>query len=203
MAKSKNNEKKLPANFKNLLKDSYKPKVSASAIHKFKNPSKVPKLGGLQRDPLSTNDTKVYYDPLKKQPIIVHRGTTNSLNDYISDGLIAIGAGKLSPRYWTARRMTHKVEKKYGKKAAQYGHSLGGWLAENAASKNAQVYTYNKHALGYAGVTTNPNQVDVRTRKDIVSFPSLFRPGSDRIIEVPTKETNPITAHYLDSLPDY
>lgn len=161
MAKSK---KKSINPFNTLLKYSYK----SSKDQK----KKAEELGYKRNDKLSSVQTQVLHKEGEK-PIVVHRGSKN-VQDFLDDGLIGLGLGKYTHRVKQAKRTTKKVEKEYGERPAQIGHSLGGYLAEQAAGKNDEVYTYNKHAVGFTGTRKNKNQTDVRDFGDLASLPQAF-----------------------------
>jgi hypothetical protein len=159
---------------------------------------------GFVRDPqLSSNQQKVFYNEKTNEPIVIHRGS-KTVNDYLDDGLIAVGLGKLGHRYKNAVRVNEKIKNKYGHDATNLGHSLGGWIAENSG-KN-KIVTINK-AVGAADVFKKlpKNQTDIRVKNDIIALPSYSQTGSKKIlIDNKHKSNNPFTnaynAHSVDNL---
>jgi len=153
-------------------------------------------------DELSSMNSKVFVAP-DGTPNIAHRGT-KTLQDVLDDGLLAVGLQKYSKRFNDARELTKKVENKYGKPAIQIGHSLGGSLAEYAASKNAPVKTYNKGVgLGGIGRTIPKNQTDIRTKADLISVLSTTQKHKGKYVNIDTKnKLNPLDAHNTKHLKD-
>ena len=149
-----------------------------------------------ERDPqYSTMDTKVFVNKETNQPIVIHRGT-KTLKDVFDDALIGVGLGKLSHRHKNAERLTKKLEEKYGKAPDNYGHSLGGHLAESSGTKG-KIITYNKAVgIGDIGKKLGSNQLDIRTKGDIISLPSYLQYGAKRkLIENKNKAPNALNAH--------
>jgi pimeloyl-ACP methyl ester carboxylesterase len=123
------------------------------------------------------------------------------VGDWLTDGAIALGFGKYTSRYKNAKKITKKVEKEYGKKAIHVGHSLGGYLAENAASKNAEVHTINKHAVGFTGNVKNKNQYDYRKAGDLASLPSIFQTNNGKKrVQFGEFSINPLKSHEFNNL---
>ena len=154
-----------------------------------------------ERDPQhSTMDTKVFVNKETNQPIIIHRGT-KTIKDVFDDALVGVGLGKLSHRHKNAERLTKKLELKYGKAPDLYGHSLGGHLAENSGTKG-NIITYNKAVgIGDIGKKLGHNQLDIRTKGDIISLPSYLQSGAKRkIIENKNKNPNALNAHSTKNL---
>lgn len=139
----------------------------------------------------SSPDTKVFVDTLGN-PHIAYRGTRR-VEDWGTD--LKLGLGLDTKRHKEARELAKKVESKYGKAASAYGHSLGGHLAETAGV-SGNVYTFNK-ATGIKDIFKHvpKTQFDYRTQKDVISMPSIFQKGGNKITFSSKKEDNPLSAH--------
>ena len=178
---------------KPILEASYQPKKLASKT--------LAKSGYTLDKKLSTNESKVFIDE-QGNPNIAFRGSTNAKDFLFSDPLLAIGASRYDPRFKEAKRLTQKVEQKYGKPVDVFGHSLGGRLAEASGAKG-EIITYNK-GVGYGdiGKTIPKNQTDIRTKSDIVSVLSLTQKHKNGdLITLPTPLLqNPLKAHSLENL---
>jgi len=174
-----------------ILEASYQPKKLASKT--------LAKSGYTLDKKLSTNESKVFIDS-EGNPNIAFRGSKTVKDFLISDPLLAIGGSRLDPRFKEAKALTKQVEKKYGKPADVFGHSLGGKLAEESSAKG-KITTFNK-GVGYGdiGKTIPKNQTDIRTKADVVSLLSLTQKynGNQETIK---GGLNPIKAHSLDNLP--
>lgn len=176
-----------------ILEASYQPKKLAA---------KTLEKGGYKLDKkLSTNESKVFIDS-QGNPNIAFRGSTNAKDFLFSDPLLGLGASKYDPRFREAKQLTRQVEKKYGKPADVFGHSLGGSLAEASGAKG-NITTFNK-GVGVAGIGKSipKNQTDIRTPNDVVSVLALtqkYKNGD--LVTLPTPAfQNPIAAHSLDNL---
>lgn len=146
----------------------------------------------LDRD-LSGRRAKVFHDQNGKAHV-VYRGTQN-VGDAVTDLAFGMGLGKYTSRAKHSKKVYKQAQEKYGHKdVSTYGHSLGGYLAETSASKNANVTTFNKAAKG--DKVRNPNQVDVRTKHDVVSAMTPTHKGSVQI----KGSKDPLKAHALDAL---
>lgn len=148
---------------------------------------------------LSTNESKVFIDSMGN-PNIAFRGSKTAKDWLISDTLLGLGKSNLDPRFIQAQSLTKQVEKKYGKPADVFGHSLGGALAEKSGAKG-NITTFNK-GVGIAdiGRSIPKNQTDIRTKADLVSALSLTQKynGDQQTIK---GSLNPIKAHSLENLP--
>jgi hypothetical protein len=148
---------------------------------------------------LSTNESKVFIDSMGN-PNIAFRGSKTAKDWLLSDTLLALGASRLDPRFSQAKTLTKQVEKKYGKPADVFGHSLSGAIAEKSGA-SGKIYTYNKGVgIGDIGKTIPKNQTDIRTKADLVSALSLTQKynGDQQTIK---GSLNPIKAHSLENLP--
>lgn len=177
-------------NIKPILEASYKPQKEAE--------SDLVKLGYKYDPELSSMDTKVFSDP-QGNPHIAYRGTVRA--ETWLDNLL-IGLGKESKIDKEAVETAKKVQQKYGKAPTTYGHSRGGRSAEVAGeATGGKSYTYNKATLPTdIFKTIRPEQTDIRTSKDIVSAPSFFQSGGQKV----TIESSPfdsyVKAHGIQEL---
>ena len=176
-----------------ILEASYQPKKLASKT--------LEKSGYTLDKKLSTNESKVFIDK-EGNPNIAFRGSTTAKDWLFSDPLLSVGASKYDPRFIEAKNLTKKVERKYGKPADVFGHSLGGSLAE-ASGASGNIITYNK-GVGIAGVGKSipANQTDIRTPADVVSVLSLTQKHNNgKLVNLPTPILqNPVKAHSLENL---
>jgi hypothetical protein len=166
----------MEGNLKDIFEASYENPKEAK--------SRLENIGFTYDSDLSSPDTKIFYDK-QGNPHITFRGTHRA-EDVITD--LKVGLGYDTKRHKEAREITKKVQEKYNKPVSAYGTSLGGHLAEKSGAQN--VYTYNK-ATGIKDIfkTIPKTQKDYRTEKDVVSFPSLFQRGGQKItIESPTNQ---------------
>ena len=149
---------------------------------------------------LSKMNSKVFVDKRTNKPVILHRGTVTA-GDVFNDGLLAVGLGRFSGRNKQAKRLTKKVEAKYGQPATAVGHSLGGWLAERSGG-HGDILTYNK-AVGLGDIGTKKNsqrQFDVSTRGDVVSGLGITQKANKEVLDNKNKFKNPLTAHGSNNL---
>jgi hypothetical protein len=156
---------------------------------------------GYIRDDRSNKNTQI----LKKKgssSIIIHRGSQTG-QDWIDDARIMLGQGNKLKRVKDGIKLRKKIESEDGMQVTSIGHSLGGYLAEKTAGKNAPVYTYNKHAIGLTKSRKNTSQVDISRYGDLASLPSLFqRNGAKKIVLNKEKNylpPNPLRAHSIES----
>lgn len=174
-----------------ILEASYQPKKLASKT--------LAKSGYTLDKKLSTNESKVFVDSAGN-PNIAFRGSKTAKDFLISDTLLGLGASRLDPRFSQAKSLTKQVEKKYGKPADVFGHSLGASLAEKSGAKG-NITTYNKGVgIGDIGKKIGKNQTDIRTSGDIISALSLTQKynGNKETIK---GSLNPLKAHGLENLP--
>lgn len=174
-----------------ILDASYQPKKLAAKT--------LAKSGFTLDKKLSTNESKVFVDSAGN-PNIAFRGSKTAKDWLLSDTLLGLGASRFDPRFSQAKTLTKQVEKKYGKPADVFGHSLGGALAEKSGAKG-KITTFNKGVgIGDIGKKIPKNQTDIRTKADLVSALSLTQKynGDQQTIK---GSLNPIKAHSLENLP--
>lgn len=176
-----------------ILEASYQPKKLASKT--------LAKSGYTLDKKLSTNESKVFIDS-EGNPNIAFRGSKTVKDFLISDPLLAIGGSRLDPRFKEAKALTKQVEKKYGKPADVFAHSLGGAIAERSGAKG-NIITYNKGVgIGDIGKKIPRSQTDIRTRNDVVSALALTQKHDGDLVNLKTSLLqNPVKAHSLDNLP--
>jgi hypothetical protein len=173
-----------------ILAASYKPQREAE--------SDLANLGYTYDPELSSMDTKVFTDS-KGNPHIAYRGTVRA-ETWADNAKILLG-GKSSIDT-EAIETAKKVQTKYGKAPTTYGHSRGGRSAELAGeATGGKTYTYNKAALPSDILKRiRADQTDIRTSKDIVSAPSRFQSGGQKVV-IQSKPTETfLYAHSLDPL---
>jgi hypothetical protein len=173
-----------------ILAASYKPQKEAEAD--------LSKLGYSYDPELSSMDTKVFIDS-KGEPHIAYRGTVRA-ETWADNAKILLG-GK-SNIDTEAIETARKVQTKYGKAPTTYGHSRGGRSAELAGeATGGKTYTYNKAALPQdAFKKVRKEQTDIRTSKDIVSAPSRFQSGGQKVVIQSKPTENYLSAHSLEPL---
>lgn len=178
-------------NLHSILEASYKPQQEASA--------QLSKLGYTYDPELSSMDTKVFVDK-EGNPNIAYRGSVRLKEDWLSNANILLG-GK-SSKDVEAVETAKKVQAKYGKAPTTYGHSRGSRSAELAGeATGGKTYTYNKAVTpGDLLKKIRPEQTDIRTTKDIVSLPSFFQSGGQKVTIQSGIFDNIIKAHGLSSL---
>lgn len=182
-------------------KKNIKPILNASYQNQKEASKTLGKLGYTYDKKLSTNQSKVFVDN-EGNPNIAFRGSKTAKDFLFSDPLLAFGLQNLDPRFKEAKELTKKVEKKYGKPADVFGHSLGGTLADKSGAKG-NIVTYNKGVgLGDIGKTIPKNQTDIRAKGDVVSALALTQKykNGDLINLNTSLLQNPLQAHGLDNL---
>jgi len=176
-------------NIQPILEASYKPQREAE--------SDLVKLGYKYDPELSSMDTKVFADQ-QGNPHIAYRGTVRA--ETWLDNLL-IGLGKESKIDKEAVETAKKAQEKYGKAPTTYGHSRGGRSAEIAGeATGGKTYTYNKAVLPTdIFKSTRKEQTDIRTSGDIVSKPSFFQSGGNKIT-IESGKDNFVKAHQIENL---
>ena len=131
---------------------------------------------------MSTPESKVFTDA-KGKPHIAFRGSKRVMDYLGSDLKLALGLEKYDRRFKEAQHLTKLVEDKYGQGADVFGHSLGGSLAEKSGAKG-KITTYNKGVgLFDIGRKVGSNQVDHRSKNDVVSLLSLTQLHHNKLRE--------------------
>lgn len=197
---TKRHTKALPTvNHLQKLKTMFKKMVEAS----YKSPEQAADIGKQYAlvfdNQLSNKNTYVFLDTETGFPLITHRGSTTAIDWFVSDPLILTGAARVvMPRVTTAREIVKNVEEKYKRPSDSFSHSLGGYIAEESGA-SGMVLTYNKAAgLGDIRKKINPNQIDYRSYKDIVS---ILAETQDTNIKYITNDKGLLYSHSTDILP--
>jgi len=172
-------------NIESILAASYKPQREAE--------SDLVNLGYKYDPELSSMDTKVFVDK-EGQPHIAYRGTVR-VETWLDN--LRIGLGKKSKLDTEAVDTAKKVKAKYNKAPTTYGHSRGGRSAELAGeATGGKAYTYNKAVIPSDIFKKIRNeQTDIRTTIDIVSLPSIFQSGGNKITIQSAPNENFLSAH--------
>lgn len=157
------------------------------------NAEKILKRKGYTLDKdLSGERAKVFTDKAGN-PHVVYRGTQNR-HDVATDALLMVGLGAHTNRIKHTKKIQKQAAKKYGKPVNAYGHSLGGYLAENSGAKG-KITTFNKASNGTK--VKNNRQTDVRTHTDLVS---LLTPKTGTKKVVIKGSLDPLKSHSVDAL---
>lgn len=166
--------------------------LTSSYLSNDKAEKELQKSGYTLDKELSGQRAKVYVDKNGK-PTIAYRGTHN-LKDLWTDLAIPLGFAHKTNRVKHAKMVAKQVEEKYGQKANAVGHSLGGYLAE-VSGAGGDVVTFNKASVG--APKRNAHQIDIRTKKDIVS---LMTPKDESNVTIRSAAKSLLTEHKLDTL---
>lgn len=156
--------------------------MEASYLNQNEASQKLSNLGYKYDHDLSTPESKVFTDA-KGKPHIAFRGSKRVSDFLISDVKLALGLHKYDRRFREAQHLTKLVEDKYGQGADVFGHSLGGSLAERSGA-GGKIVTYNKGTgILDIGRKIGANQVDHRTKNDVVSLLSLTQSHHNKLRE--------------------
>jgi hypothetical protein len=145
-------------------------------------------------------ENKVFYDPKTGKPNIAYRGSVR-VKDWI--GNLKLGLGFKDPDAERRIQLADQVKQKYNQSPDIFGHSRGGYIAQEAGNKyGGNVYTYNKATLPEdIFKPIRSEQIDIRTKGDIVSLPSYFQSGGTKKEITPTFPLNNIfSAHSISNL---
>lgn len=158
--------------------------------------------GYVQDEELSTNKSKVFYNPETGKSAVVHRGTVGTLSDWKNNAIYAMGgkqAYKNTDRYKNAKRIQDAASAKYGNEnLTTLGHSQGGLQAELLGKHGAETITLNKATRPFSNKPRD-NQTDIRTTTDLVSAMNPFS-KSKNTESISLKGFNPLKAHATTSL---
>ena len=116
-----------------------------------------------------------YFNPKTRKWVLSLRGTDpTSINDLGADAFLAFGGLKATRRYKKDDKFVKHFVDKYGKdNVSLVGHSLGGRLASDLASKhNVQAHTFNE-GRGITDLFRSDNKANItrhRINGDIVSI---------------------------------
>jgi len=162
---------------KTIFQGSYKPQREFA-----EDVSKI----GYDYDPeLSSMENKVFINKETGKPSIAYRGSVTA-NDWLGNAKLALGFKDQEAE--KRIQLADKVKAKYGDIETIYGHSRGGLIAERAGEKTgAKVITYNKATLPEdVFKKIRPEQQDIRKKTDIISLPSYFQSGGQKITKSDT-----------------
>lgn len=151
----------------------------------------------LDRD-LSNNLSQVYFNPKTNKSVIAHTGS-NNLSDWGSNLKYALG---FTPEFEKRKKIQEQAYNKYGDKLITVGHSRGALASEKLARPNTEVYTLDKpsNLIDLFRGTTNPRQVDVRHKNDLVSYLSKFQPRKGKLVTIDDPTRDILKAHRVDQL---
>lgn len=145
---------------------------------------------------LSTQTSKVYYNPTTQQTVVAHKGT-EGLTDWMNNIAFAVGGRWLyekTDRFKEAERVQRGAEAAYGTdNLSTIGHSQGALQSEILGQKGKEVITLNKPSRPFEK-SASSKQTDIRTERDPVS---IF---TDPDITIESESWNPLTEHSTDVL---
>lgn len=183
-------------NTKLILEASYQPQREAEAT--------LAKQGYKYDTDLSTMENKVFYNPETNKPYIAYRGSVRA-KDWLGNAKLALGFNDADAE--KRIQLAEQVKNKYGQSADIYGHSRGGYLAEQAGERyGGNVVTYNKAALpSDVFKPIRKEQTDIRTSADRVSALSIFQKGgTKKTIKTPVNAktifSSALEAHAISAL---
>ena len=127
---------------------------------------------------LSNKNHQVYFNKDKNDLLFNVNGTRPELMDwknnislgmgYFGKFIPFIGGMKESKRYMDSHKALRDAKKKYNKDSAVLtGHSKGAYIISNIGSRNDKILGLDKGTT--IGQHSRPNEVDFRTKNDIVS----------------------------------
>ena len=149
-------------NLHSILKNSYK-KTEDSA-------KSMSNKGYIQDSSLSNDNQQVYFNPKDKKLLVSVAGTHN-IKDWGTDLWLATGGLKNTNRYKEADNILKKAKEKYKvPNATVIGHSLGGSIASNIASKAGGDKAITLDAGYTIGQKTRSNTKAYKTQGDLVSI---------------------------------
>jgi len=126
---------------------------------------------------LSNDYAKVYHDKNSNQTIISHKGT-DGLLDWTNNLMYASGLYDFTNRTKQAKEAQNKVIEKYGNEnLSTIGHSQGAINARKYGKDSKEIIDVNPafNPLLINEYYRNPNEYNIRSSKDIVSFPMLIK----------------------------
>jgi hypothetical protein len=176
--------------------------VSASDLKKLHESSykdvKDDKIGDWELDKeISRPTAVVYYNPVKKQGIVIHRGTAGNLKDWGNNLAYIIGTNKNTQRYKDAKEVQELAERKYPNLLTT-GHSQGA-IYTKLATNQKNVININPASMGEISTLGTT----IRSKYDPVSMLTvpgrLFKPSQGKHITTSGK-LNPLESHSLDIL---
>lgn len=177
--------------------------ISSNGLHdliksSYKRNNEAEELGarnGYRLDhKLSNSEHKVFVDP-DNNSTVVFAGSRKAGDWLITNPAVAVGLGKMTPRYDASQKVVNEAKNKYNGKVTTIGHSVGGWLSENVNNADKK-YTVNKAVgLGDVGKTVRKNQTDIIVNNDIISPLTYTQKHKGKLIKIKNKNINPLVAH--------
>ena len=151
---------------------------------------------------ISRPTVSVYYNPIKQQGIVIHRGTDATLKDWGNNLAYVMGTNKNTKRYQDAKEVQELAEKKYPNLLTT-GHSQGG-IYTKLATNQKNVININPASMG----ETSTLGTTIRSKTDPVSMlaaptnyiKGLLRPSKQKQHITTSAKLNPLASHSLDIL---
>jgi len=181
--------------------------VSAVDLKKLHESSykdvKDDKIGDWELDKeISRPTAVVYYNPMKKQAIVVHRGTEATVKDWSNNLAYVMGVNKHTQRFRDAKEVQELAEKKY-QNLLTTGHSQAG-IYTKLATNQRNVININPASMG----ETSTLGTTIRSKSDPVSIlaaptnfiKGILRPSTQKNHITTAAHLNPLKAHSLDIL---
>lgn len=167
----------------------------------------------IRDDTLSTEYTKIYYNPTSKILIASER-PTHTKRDVLSDVLAGLDlTGKLfkkvDTRFKTAYKTLNNALKKYSdrKNSILIGYSLGAIVAEQFSRDNPEAYDevflVSKPVLPSDILKGNKplsNVTEVRSELDVTSALKPLQESAEREVVIKAETKNPVTEHKISEV---
>ena len=151
---------------------------------------------------LSTNTSKVFYNPKTKEAIVAHRGT-QGIKDWANNLVYGVGGKwlyKFTPRFKEAEHVQKNAERKFGRNnVSTLGHSQGSLLGELLGKNSKEIITLNKATRIFSNKKA-PNQYDIRSSGDVVSSLNPLQTDNKKEVVIPKESNNPLKEHSIDVL---
>ena len=161
---------------------------------------------------LSNDYAKVYHDKNTNQTIISHKGT-DSILDWGNNLMYVSNLYDFTNRSKQAKQVQDKTAAKYGNEnLSTIGHSQGSINARKYGKDSKEIINVNPAFNPFlkSEYYRNPNEYNVRSSKDIVSFPMLIKNNLQSItnpkwfknhnLTIPSKTNDILKEHSPDIL---
>ena len=181
--------------------------VSASDLKKLHESSykdvKDDKVGDWVLDKeISRPTVSVYYNPVKQQGIVIHRGTEGTIKDWSNNLAYVAGVNKHTQRFKDSKEVQELAERKYPNLLTT-GHSQGG-IYTKLATNQKNVININPASMG----ETSTQGITIRSKSDPVSMlaaptnfiKGILRPSKQKQHITTSAHFKPLKAHSLDIL---
>jgi hypothetical protein len=142
---------------------------------------------------LSTNETKVWVNPKKKELFIANRGT-QGVGDWINNLSYVVGQYDRTRRYNRAKEIQMKAKNKYPTyKITNIGHSQSAVITRqlNKEKLTNEIININPATL-YNDRKNKPNEYTIRSDADLVS---IFHSPNKNTTIIENKTFNPFLEH--------